>query len=386
MYEKLRDAIALVRDAVASMSIRESDGRDAVRFFDAFAELERLASAGRTIAGRRVEQTRAWYGSSFPNPAAWMAARSQVTLGSAVAMLETGRRLDELPATRQAFVAGALSAQQAQEITTAAAADPSAETSLLDAAGEDSVSSLRQQCRQVVAAASRDRDADERMHRSRSLRFWTDADGMRRLDGRLAPEASAPLEAVIEARSRELLEAARAAGSREKREAYAADALVGLADSSTPGPKAVVNVNIDFDAWVRGHLEPGEECSIVGIGPVSVEAARRLAGNGYINAVLKDDADVRAISSVGRPIPARLRAALEARDVTCVVPGCDVHKNLEIHHIVPVCDGGLTCMQNCCRLCHWHHILVSRGHWRIDGGPGDWQWVKLARRVPPDDP
>jgi hypothetical protein len=381
MFEHLDDAIAVIREAVTSTALKDADARDAVRFFDAFAELDRLASAGQMVAGRRVEQTRAWHGSGFPNPAAWAAARKQTTLGAAIAMLETGRRLDALPATRDEFVSGALSAQQAQEIAAAAAVDPAAEGTLLASAQDDSVTSLRQQCRQVIAASIRsDPNAEERIQRGRYVRFWTDADGSRRMDGRFAPAVSAGLESFVEARSIELRDQARAAGSPERLEAYAADALIGLLDASGSAPKSVVNVHIDFDAWVRGHLERGEECSIEGVGPVSVDAVRRLADDAYIRAVLEEGSDVRAIATVGRPIPARLRAALEARDQTCVVPGCDNRKHLEIHHIIPICEGGLSCMENCCRLCLWHHMLITRRYWRIEGKPGDWRWVKVQVR------
>lgn len=95
---------------------------------------------------------------------------------------------------------------------------------------------------------------------------------------------------------------------------------------------------------------------------------------------LDEGSDVRAIATVGRPIPARLRVALEARDHTCVVPGCDNRRFLEIHHIIPVCEGGLTCLENCCRVCLWHHTLVTRGYWRIEGKPGDWRWLKGEKR------
>ncbi|MGH9001365.1 MAG: DUF222 domain-containing protein [Acidimicrobiia bacterium] len=50
-------------------------------------------------------------------------------------------------------------------------------------------------------------------------------------------------------------------------------------------------------------------------------------------------------------LDARLRTALEARDPTCVVPGCDVRQGLEIDHVVPITDGGNPCLANLARLC-----------------------------------
>jgi hypothetical protein len=50
-----------------------------------------------------------------------------------------------------------------------------------------------------------------------------------------------------------------------------------------------------------------------------------------------------------------LRTALEARDPTCVVPGCNKRRDLEIDHIVPFAAGGETKLDNLARLCRWHH-------------------------------
>ena len=181
-------------------------------------------------------------------------------------------------------------------------------------------------------------------------------------------------------------EQARRAGSVEHREAYAADALVSLADAGSSGPRAVVHVHVDRAAWERGRVAHGERCEIPGIGPIPVAAAQRLAGDGLVKSVLSQDADVRAVAHFGRTIPARVRTALEARDVTCVVPGCDVHEGLEIDHVMPLAEGGPTRLDNLARLCRWHHSLKTHRGWRLGGGPGEWRWFKPKRaavRAPP---
>lgn len=384
MLDVLRRAAEHLREAVTAIDdVRDDQVSLAV---EAFAEIERLATAGRTLMARRVEKGRVWVEAGYRTPAQWMASHAQTTMGAAIVTLETARRLDALPATREAFSAGVLSGLQAAEITRAAAMDPASEPVLLDSAKSESVAGLREKCRSVVAAAERDAAADERRHRSRSLRHWLDADGMVRLDARLTPDAGAPLIAVIEARSRMLREQARRAGFRERREAYAADALASLVEGSAPGPAAVVHVHVDETAWSRGRLERDESCRISGIGPVSVAAARRLAKDGIVKTVLADGADVRAVAHLGRTIPARLRTALEARDQNCVVPGCDEREGLEIDHIVPFAEGGPTSLDNLARLCHHHHARKTHRGWQLAGGPGRWEWSKRARastRAPP---
>jgi len=379
MLAKLEDAVRTVRDLVSSLEIDRMRADDVAQLVDHFAELERLAVAGRTLAARRVERSKVWREQGYSTPARWMAAKAQTTVAAAIMTIETGRRLEELPEVRRAVQSGALSAVQTAEISAAAEADPAAERTLLETARTATVARLRERCREVVAAADRDPDADERIHRSRYLRSWSDVDGAFRLDARLTPDSGARLIASVKARARVLLEQARRAGSKESSDAYAADGLVSLADEGTPGPRAVVHVHVDRSAWNRGRVERGERCFIPGVGPIPVAAARRLASDGIVKAVLADDADIRAVAHFGRTIPAKIRTALEARDVTCVVPDCDEREDLEIDHIRPLGEGGETSLSNLARLCRWHHSLKTHRGWRIAGPPGARQWFKPKR-------
>ena len=383
MLDHLNQLAASLRDDLASMDADALDPRDAAEMVETFGEIERLANAGRTIAGRAIEKSRLWWQQGYRTPAQWMASRAQTTVGAAVVTLETGRRLDDLPATREAFKAGTLSSFQAAEISRAAAEDPDAELSLLDVARTQTVAALRERCREVIAASTKDEDADERIHRSRYVRHWLDADGAFRLDARLTADAGARLAARIDARSLALRDACRRAGSKERREAYAADALVELAGRAASGTRAVVHVHVDEAAWHRGQVMNGETCGIAGVGPVSVAAARRLAADGIVKTLVTGGADVRAVAHLGRTIPARIRTALEARDQTCVVPDCDEREGLEIDHIMPMAEAGPTKLDNLARLCQWHHSLKTHRGWRLAGGPGRWEWFKPKRALGP---
>jgi HNH endonuclease len=379
MLTQLENAVRIVRDLVSSLDIDRMKADDVARLVDRFGELERLAVAGRTLAGRRVERSKVWREQGFSTPARWMAATARSTIADAITTIETGRRLEELPEVRRAVQSGELSAVQAAEVSAAATADPAAERTLLDTARTATVARLRERCREVVAAANDDPDADERIHRSRYLRSWSDSDGAFRLDARLTPDSGARLIATVKARARVLLEQARKAGSKETPEAHAADGLVSLAEEATPGLRAVVHVHVDRSAWNRGRVERNERCFIPGVGPVPVAAARRLAADGIVKAVLADGADVRAVAHFGRTIPAKVRTALEARDLSCVVPDCDERDDLEIDHIKPISDGGDTSLGNLARLCRWHHSLKTHRGWRIAGSPGAWRWFKPKR-------
>jgi uncharacterized protein DUF222/HNH endonuclease len=381
MLDRLEGLVAALRDSLSELDARSLSGTDAVRLVEMFSEGERLCAAGRTLAAGRVQRSPEWSAAGFRTPAQWMAAHTKTTLSQAITSLETARHLEKLPQTREQFVTGRLSEIQAAEIASAAAAHPQSEDELLEAAESETVSSLRDRCREVRAAAHSDEDACERIRRGRFLRHWTDGDGAVRLNGRFAPDDGARLLASVHARAERLQTDARRAGQREPADAYAADALVGFA-SGDQAPRSVVHVEVDRAAFERGRVEPGERCVIRGVGPVPVAVARRMARDGLVKILERDGVEVNRVAHAGRTIPAHLRTALEARDPTCVVPGCDMHTGLEIDHIVPFAEGGPTRLDNLARLCRFHHGEKTHRGWLLEGGPGAWSWTRGLARVP----
>ena len=146
-------------------------------------------------------------------------------------------------------------------------------------------------------------------------------------------------------------------------------------------PPASVHLRVDLEALSRGSLEGNERCEIPGVGPVPLETARSLLGDAILHLVITKGTDIASITYLGRTITAPLARALRARDETCVVPGCDVRDGLEIdHRIIPVVENGPTAMWNLCRLCSRHHYLRHHQGFRLEGGPGTWQWL------PPEKP
>lgn len=381
MFTRLEECLTGLRDAVGSMDVSRLPARGAMQLVEIFTEVERLAAAGRTLAARRVRQTGAWRATGSSSATAWMASRMGSTLTQAATTLNTAERLAKLPATREAFVAGRLSEIQAAEITAAASVDRAAESDLLAFAERESVPALRDRCRDVRAAATGDEHICERIRRGRFFRHRTDRDGAVRLDARLAPDDAAPLLVSVQARAEKLHAEARRAGRPEPAEAYAADALVSLADGAG-APKTVVHVHVSKQALERGHTVAGDTCRIEGVGPIPVSSAKRMAAKGIVKILETDGVDVRRVAHPGRVIPAHVRTALEARDPTCVVPDCNRRLGLEIDHLVALADGGPTRLDNLARLCRWHHAQKTHHGWRLGGGPGMWTWTR--GRSPPE--
>jgi hypothetical protein len=307
MFEHATAGVLCLRKAVASFEPHCVRGDDAARLVEVFAEAERLAAAGKALAARRVEETNAWRRSGHRSAANWLAAKTGSSVGAAVGALETARRLEDLPATSDAHRAGRLSEAQVREIASAAAAQPAAEADLLGAAATEGLGGLREQCRRARAAGSAaDEAAHHRaIHRSRHLRHWTDADGAFRMDLRTTADAGATILAGLTPLQEKAFAAARAAGRREPAEAYAADALVDMAQASgtagdrREGARAMVHVRVDHSALIRGSTEAGETCEIPGVGPIPVATARAMAADAILEVLVTKGVDVVAVAHGG---------------------------------------------------------------------------------------
>ena len=396
MFEVVAESIELLRGVVATLDPGVLEGADAKRLVEQFIELERLAAAGRTLAVPRVAETGAWQvDGAFRDVSAWLASRSGVTVGRAKATVETAERLGALSETSDALRAGALSEVQAEVISAAAVADPEAETALLECAAANGVKGLKDECARVEAAASQDqaqRSARARANRYLRHRRVSDVEGMIELRGPI--EQTATVMAALEPYEREAFSEARDAGRREEPEALAFDAAVQLADDAaaakfveSPGrAPATVTFRVDHAAFDRGHTEPGEVCEIAGIGPVPVAVVQRLAVDAVFKALIVDGTDVRAVSHLGRTIPARLRTAVVEQFPECAIAGCHVSRHLEIDHNTPVCEHGRTELCNLCRLCRFHHWHKHTFNERVEGEGTNRHLVPNPNPPPPGQP
>jgi len=324
--------------------------------------------------------------------AAWMAKKTGTTLTNAIKVLETSKRVADLPETDKALRGGKLSEVQAEQIASAAAADPVREQDLLSTARQVGVEGLRQHCARVKAAASNEAARHERAHRNRSLRTWADSEGTFHLHGRLTPEAGAVVLAGLAPYKERIFQAARNAGYKDSYEAYGADALVQMAEHARicdkepkrNSPGAMVHVMVDHSALVRGQALPGETCEIAGVGPISVAAARALSSDAILSALVTKGSDITTVAHLGRSIPAHLRTAVDARDQVCCNPGCSERRFLEIDHNTPVVEQGKTCLSNLAKLCGRCHYLKTHHGYKLLGKPGAWEWK--APDTPPDTP
>lgn len=135
---------------------------------------------------------------------------------------------------------------------------------------------------------------------------------------------------------------------------------------------------MDIEAFRRGHTNAGERCELAGVGPVPVAMVEHFVGRSRLELVVRNGVDIASVVSLGRTIPRALRTALQVRDGTCVVPGCDVRSPLEVDHVIPFAQGGPTALHNLASLCPHHHDLKTYRGWTLSGVPGNWRFL------PPD--
>ncbi len=334
--------------------------------------IERLGHGLKTRAATKVAESAVWRADGDGSPEDWLARQTGTTKAEAGRLVETGRQLEALPVVAEAVTRGELSARQAEAIAGAAAADPSAQSRLLDRAKGGSLRELQDECRRTRVAADRDPDAAaHRAHAKRSCRTWTDADGITghlHLSGPVADMAR--VDNAIRHRADKVFRAARTDGRRERSEAYAFDAATELLTSTgdgtvaPAGADAKIIVRIDHSALVRGRAVEGETCEIAGIGPLPVATVREWMDDAFIAAVLTQGEDVQKVVHLGRRFKATQRTALQWQDPICARKGCTNRLRLEYDHFEDWATTHTTTVKAAKRFCHPCHQLKSRG-WRV---------------------
>ena len=241
---ELRRAVAIVVEQTKAFEPELLHGADAAALLRVYDDCVRSSTAGRTLAGRRVEATNAHVGSGHRDAASLIASETGVGRSEALGTLATARRLGSLPTTDLALRSGEINLAQATEVAWAAEVSPGAEAELLAVAGRDSADVLKQRSRRFVATGSLQAEAerDERQRRRRLCRIQDEPDGMVSLYALLLPREGAELKALHQGERNRVFRSAQRSGRRDPANQYNADALMAIvARSARPrsGPGGV---------------------------------------------------------------------------------------------------------------------------------------------------
>ena len=201
-----------------------------------------------------------------------------------------------------------------------------------------------------------------------SLTTYVDDDGMVVIKGRLPAEVGAVVVKALEAASDVLYKDDRRRSLEhrwvEALKLIAEAALKAELDPGNSADRYQVVVHIDQQV-LEDPEQPGQSALEGGIG-VSAETSRRIACDASIIEMKHDEkGNVLDVGRKTRKIPPAIRRALDARDPTCVWPGCH-SKFVQGHHLEFWAEGGETKLPNLCNLCSYHHHLVHDGDYRVE--------------------
>lgn len=361
--------------------------REAARVVEGAAAIEKMAAAVKARAAARAAETGIWREGGDRNPAHELARRTGTSVGQARQTIETGRKLQGLPATAEAAQRGELSLEQAALVAGAASADPSSEQRLLKRSRSASLTELRDECARTRANTENLDARRERIHRQRRLRQWVDDGGVGHLHWSDNPERIADVMGKITPARDRLAEAARREGRDEPLEAHAADALHEVvcgrpgACPQRAGRRTTVLVRVDLDRLLGAPAHGASVCEIAGYGPVALSAVRDLLATGdpFLAAIVTKGEAITGVAHLGRRPTAHQRSALEWLYPTCGVRGCSTLSRLEIDHRDDWSKTHLTVLDLLDRLCDHHHRLKTHHSWALVEGTGKRPFV------PPDD-
>ena len=380
MAHPLLEAAATLRQALRAVEPGAFTPADCAGVADALATTEKACAAARLLFAARAVAGGAHRHEGVADPAAWVARQVGTSTHEAKDALKTAAALAAHPDTAAALLAGEVSLGQAAEITKAAAEVPGQEQALLALAKGADLATVRDRARAARQAQMDPADLSARRRAARSFRHWSDALGMVRFSGALAPEVGIPFVTRIERLAARAQRAARrdSGAPFEPFEAHAADAVVALSNAGTKGSgRTDLVIVCDLMAFRRGHAHPGEPCHVVGGGPIPVSVAHDVADDAFVKAVVHDGVAISSVAHLGRHLKAELRTAMALGPVPAFTGAacadCGRRYGLQHDHVDPLAHGGPTAYANLAHRC----IPCHQAKTERDRKAG------LLRRAPP---
>jgi hypothetical protein len=157
------------------------------------------------------------------------------------------------------------------------------------------------------------------------------------------------------------------------------DLLDGKHFARSGEQRGVVDIHVDLTTLARLSEDPGE---LAGYGPVIADIARQVAENQSgaewrWTLTHPDSGRVIDNGTTRRRPTSRQRRHVEARDRTCVFPGCRMPSvNCDLDHGRPWAHGGPTKTGNLAPLCRHNHNTKHRCGWTYRRLPnGDFVWT-----------
>jgi HNH endonuclease len=160
-----------------------------------------------------------------------------------------------------------------------------------------------------------------------------------------------------------------------------ADVLLDLLEGTRHNGRSrgTVDIHVDLTTLTRLTDDPGE---LAGYGPVIADIARQVAehqpGAEWCWTLTHPDSGQVLDNGITRRRPTTSqRRHLQARNPTCIFPGCRRPAlDCDLDHRQTFADGGPTTVDNLVPLCRHHHQVRHQAGWTHMALPnGDHQWT-----------
>ncbi len=367
----------MLRSALEEIQGRDPDRLDEAGLEEGYAELERAADVVLSERLRwlaAIERRGIYARDGHLSLTAWLAQRFRKTWSAASRLVRAARALEQMPGTREALDQGEITSSAVDVVMPAREVDPAAfiqaEGYLVDAASTLSIPDLRRVVATWRRAAEDARAAEysERAHERRRLHVSPTLGGMVRVDGDLDPETGQTVICALRAVCDAEVGSADDPRSSPQRRADALGEICrqwldGTDRPLVGGERPHLTVTVDLATLEARLPAPGSVAELADSGPISPEAARRLACDASVSRVItkggSEPLDVGRRTSV---VPAGIRRAVVVRDRGCRFPGCDRPQGwCDAHHVRHWAKGGDTALSNLVLLCRRHHRLVHHG-------------------------
>jgi hypothetical protein len=308
------------------------------------------------------DRTEAWRGDASLSMEAWLVGRCRMSAARARTLVATARRTEHLPAMAGALTDGRLTLDVAAPL--AAVATPANEASLSKQAAHWTPKQARQAAADLRGATKADSAS---AFKRRCVRF---NDERKSLWAQLTPDSYARVKLALLGRARRHDHPSASDPDYTELQTRCADALVECctADRSQDSSESRTSmvVHVDFDRLVHGDRYG--EAAIEWVGPISADVARRLACDANITLSFESPGgtvlDQKPLER--SPTPAQ-RIAVNRRDGGCRSAGCGTRNLTEVHHMLPVEQGGRTELSNLITLCVAHHSRMHELGWAMEG-------------------
>ncbi len=349
----------LLLDELTSVDVATLSAGDAVSLLRELTPVKRRIEALCSSLSARAVAGDSHVGAK--NASEFIAGLTGVSERDAGKALACQRRLDNLPAVKDAVASGEVSAEQGNAIAQGADGDEELASELLSGASAKKVEDIQAKARKLA----RERSASEEEHHyklrsKRSLSLWKDPDGLINILIKLTPEMAADFVSKQRSFEDNLVREEGSSWANHRADAFCA--LIGDALSQDRGSshdRDRVVVHVDYEAFMRGCSEPGESCEVAGLGDIPVSYAQSLLDDCVLQVIITQKNRVVWFGGTDTQLPERIKQAVIARSHN-KCDRCSSDEHLQVDHIVPRVKGGSHDFDNLQCLCWQCHRIKTQ--------------------------